>query len=292
MTDQSEYSEQELEDLVIHHKKKYYDGEPEIPDEEYDRLEDLLRGMNANNAALFIVGTPVGGKVEHDPPMLSSAKASSLDEVVKWAAKIDSRSLYAGYKVDGFSLSIVYNNGVMIQASTRGNGQFGDDVSHAVLKVKDIPKTIPDQSKIDIRGELYMAISEFNRINDELLLEDQFSSPRNLAVGTMKQKDLASIANRKLHFKAFDMIGFDHDKSIHEISTTLHLWGFDPADVIHIEENSPDNIDEVFREIEQKRSELDFEIDGVIFKYNEFKDRQNAGSTEHHPKWQIAWKFA
>lgn len=223
--------------------------------------------------------------------MLSSDKATSLGEVVKWANKIDNRSLYAGYKVDGLSLSLVYDGGRFVQAATRGNGVTGEDVTAAVMLIKDIPKTIPISTRINIRGEIYMTISQFQKVNSTLNSDMQFSSPRNLAAGTIKQKDVTQIGDRSLSFQAFDLIGMGEDKEIRELVDILQSWRFDTADIRFIEFNKPEEIQKVFSEIENERESLDFEIDGVIFKYNEADDRISAGSTEHHPKWQIAWKF-
>ncbi|MHA2028131.1 MAG: NAD-dependent DNA ligase LigA [Candidatus Kariarchaeaceae archaeon] len=283
--------EERLSKQILYHKKRYYDGEPEISDAEYDLLEEKLRSLNPDHPVLYIVGTPEGGKIIHDPPMLSSDKATSLDEVVKWANKIGDNTLFAGFKVDGLSLSIVYENGKLIQAATRGNGISGDDVTYAVMSVKEIPKSIPFKGRINIRGELYMTISEFEKVNSSLDKDQKFSSPRNLAAGTIKQKDVTQIHNRSLSFKAFDLIGLEDTKSIKELVEILTFWGFDTADNVFIEQNNSNELESVFLQVEENRSKLDFEIDGVIFKYNEAADRKLAGSTEHHPKWQIAWKF-
>lgn len=284
-------NEQELATKILYHKKRYYDGEPVISDADYDLLEDKLRRINPHHPVLFIVGTLKGGKIRHTPPMLSSAKATSLEEVVKWSTKIENRSLFAGYKVDGLSLSLLYQDGRLVQAATRGNGISGDDVSPAVMLINEIPKSIPVKERINIRGEVYMTISQFQKINSQLNSDMQFSSPRNLAAGTIKQKDITQIGDRGLSFKAFDLIGLGEDKEIRELVEILEAWGFDTADNYFIEINQPEEIQKIFSLIENERDTLDFEIDGVIFKYNEAEDRINAGSTEHHPKWQIAWKF-
>ena len=132
--------EKELEELILYHKKLYYAGEPEISDPKYDALEDELRSINSNNAALFVVGSPDGGKVLHEPLMLSCKKATSLTDVMKWVSDIQNRGIFVGYKVDGLSLSLIYENGNLIQAATRGNGQYGDDTTVNIMFVDNIPK--------------------------------------------------------------------------------------------------------------------------------------------------------
>ena len=130
----------ELERKILYHKKRYYDGEPEISDIQYDNLEKTLKKLDPENPVLYLVGSPEGGKIEHIPRMLSSQKANSLEEIIKWKKEISSIS--AGYKVDGLSLSLIYENGKLIQAATRGNGQTGDDVTLQAMKIKNITKNI------------------------------------------------------------------------------------------------------------------------------------------------------
>ncbi|TET75127.1 MAG: hypothetical protein E3J43_08800, partial [Candidatus Heimdallarchaeota archaeon] len=151
-----------LENLILYHKRKYYDDDPEISDAEYDSLEDRLKDIDPDNPVLFIVGTPSGGNVIHDPPMLSCQKAKTVDKIISWS---ENRPLMMGYKIDGLSLKIIYQDSKLIQAATRGSGTLGDDVTLNVLKIQTIPKTIPFEERVEIRGELYMRISEFNRIN-------------------------------------------------------------------------------------------------------------------------------
>ncbi|MCK5342746.1 MAG: NAD-dependent DNA ligase LigA, partial [Candidatus Heimdallarchaeota archaeon] len=184
-----------LANKILYHKRKYYDGEPEISDEAYDSLEEKLRKLDPVNPVLFIVGTPEGGKITHDVPMLSCQKALDVEEVLKWSQGYD---LFIEYKIDGLSLSLTYNEGRLVQAATRGNGVTGDDTTIVAMKLKSIPKTIPVRERIFIRGEIFMSLSEFHRIN--ALGTESYSSPRNLAVGTIKQKDLSLLDKRKLEF--------------------------------------------------------------------------------------------
>jgi DNA ligase (NAD+) len=263
--------------------------QPLISDAEYDALEDELRALDPENPVLFMVGTPEGGKVQHNPPMLSCQKASDVAEVVKWA---ENKSLYAGYKIDGLSLSLIYENGKLIQAATRGNGQSGDDVTISVMKIDNIPKTIPEKNRVNVRGELFMHLSEFDRINSQLPDDEKFSSPRNLAVGTLKQKDPTFLDQRELDFRPFDILGLNESLTTEESCDILKKWDFKPTDFKLIKKPNSETIRKLFEEVKAKRdSELDFEIDGIVFKYNDPVDRANAGQTEHHPKWQIALKF-
>ena len=122
-----------------------------------------MRKLDPENPVLYLVGSPEGGKIEHIPRMLSSQKANSLEEIIKWKKEISSIS--AGYKVDGLSLSLIYENGKLIQAATRGNGQTGDDVTLQAMKNKIFQKNIDIFERVNVRGEVYMKISEFKRVN-------------------------------------------------------------------------------------------------------------------------------
>ncbi|MFX1282646.1 MAG: NAD-dependent DNA ligase LigA [Promethearchaeota archaeon] len=276
-----------LVDQILYHKKKYYDGEPEISDEAYDALEEKLQRIDPQNPVLYIVGTPEGGKITHETPMLSCQKAIDIDEVVKWSQGAD---LYAGYKIDGFSLSLIYKNGRLVQAATRGNGVMGDDVTLPVFKISSIPKIIPHPSTVNVRGELFMNISEFNRIKATEGID--YSSPRNLAVGTVKQKDLGLLDKRSLEFFAFELLGIEENASLKAHGEILRSWGFNTTEFELLLSPTRHEIEILFDRIEQERQRLDFEIDGLIFKLNDANQRVSAGRTEHHPKWMIALKFA
>ncbi len=280
--------EKELEDLIIKYKKAYYSGEPLISDEAYDSLEEELKGINPDNPVLHLVGTPVDGKIAHNPPMLSCKKATDIKEVVKWFNDSDGKDLYFGYKLDGLSLSIIYDDGKLVQAATRGNGQFGDDVTFSVYYIDDIPKIIPIKDRVNIRGEVFMEISEFNRLKKDNL---DYSSPRNLATGTLKKKDSSLLKERKLSFMAWWLDGVDDSLALDEMMELIREWGFKTADIKKLTNVDEQVIMNAFREVEEKRDTLDYELDGVMYKYNDAADRKKAGSTSHHPKWQIALKF-
>ncbi|MHA1945606.1 MAG: NAD-dependent DNA ligase LigA [Candidatus Hodarchaeales archaeon] len=275
-----------LANKILYHKRKYYDGEPEISDEAYDNLEEKLRKLDPKNPVLFIIGSPEGGKVTHDIPMLSCQKAVDIDDVLKWSKD---EELSVDYKIDGLSLSIEYSKGRLIQAATRGNGATGDDTTVVAMKIDSIPKTIPIQERVFVRGEIFILLSEFERINS--VEQEKYSSPRNLAVGTIKQKDLSLLDRRKIEFFAFELIGFGDDKEFKEKMQIMTSWGFQTTHVGFIEKPTIESISEVFERVQQERERLDFEIDGLVLKYDKAQARDSAGSTSHHPKWMIALKF-
>ena len=278
----------QLENLILYHKRKYYDDEPEISDDEYDSLEDRLRDIDPENPVLFIIGAPSGGNVTHDPSMLSCQKAKTVDKIISWS---ENRPVMMGYKIDGLSLKIIYQDSKLIQAATRGSGTLGDDVTLNVLKIEAIPKTIPFEERVEIRGELYMRISEFNRINDSLPEGEKYSNPRNLAAGTAKQKDARMMEGRTLNFMTFELLGWNDQATIEEKASTLKNWGFETSDYLTIDSPNYEEVSKHFKSVENERDSLDFEIDGVVFKYNLASDREEVGATDHHPRWQIALKF-
>ena len=215
-----------LANKILYHKRKYYDGEPEISDEAYDNLEEKLRKLDPKNPVLFIIGSPEGGKVTHAIPMLSCQKAVDIDDVLRWSKD---EELSVDYKIDGLSLSIEYLEGRLIQAATRGNGVTGDDTTVVAMKIDSIPKTIPVQERVFVRGEIFILLSEFERINS--VEQEKYSSPRNLAVGTIKQKDLSLLDRRKIEFFAFELIGFGDDKEFKEKMQITASWGFQTTSV-------------------------------------------------------------
>ena len=156
----------QLADQILYHKAKYYDGKPEISDSTYDKLEDQLRKLDPENPVLQIVGTNIFGTIKHYHPMLSCQKAKDLDEVKKWIVNNNIRRINIGYKVDGLSLSLSYSKGKLIQGLTRGDGQKGEDVTLNVMKV-DVPKTIPVVNNVVIHGELYMKLSDFEKVEGD-----------------------------------------------------------------------------------------------------------------------------
>ena len=196
--------EKELEELILKNKKAYYEGEPIISDQLYDAHEDELREINSDNPVLHLVGSPDGGKINHDPPMLSCKKATDIQDVLKWFNDSEGADLYFGYKIDGLSLSITYIDGKFVQSATRGNGQSGDDVTYAIYFINDVPKTIPIMGRINVRGEVFMRLEEFKRLKE---LNPDYSSPRNLATGTLKQKDPTILKERILSFMVWGLEG-------------------------------------------------------------------------------------
>lgn len=281
----------ELADKILYHKALYYRGEPEIDDQSFDNLENKLRMLDPENPVLFLVGSDeIKGTVEHNPPMLSCRKAiEGIKEVYSWYEKVHDKRIIASYKVDGLSLSIIYENGFLKLASTRGNGQLGENVTANIMKVDSIPKIIPMKEFINIRGELYMRKSEFNRLKSSM--PEGFSSPRNLATGTIKQKNPIESANRELHLRVFDVIGLENYTYTSEQLDIVSSWGFETVILEILKNPTFPDLERVYNELKNERDKLDFEIDGIVYRWDNRKEFEEAGTTAHSPRGQIALKF-
>jgi DNA ligase (NAD+) len=264
---------------ILRHKQLYYQGKPEISDEEYDKLEEELRGFDPNSPILKLVGSITKGKIIHDPPMLSCEKLKTIQKANRWAGK---NILIWGHKIDGISIKLVYINGILVQGSTRGDGIHGEDITEHCKNIENIPKKIKYKGYLEVRGEGYIPLSIFIEIKGE------YKSARNLASGTMMSKDPELVKERHVHFMAWNLINpqknYDVDKKI----SFLVRLGFQTADHGKI---FPRGLENVYNYVSKSREELDFELDGVVFKVNSHDVQEEMGSTDHHPRWMIALKF-
>lgn len=273
-----------LADRILYYKAKYYDGKSEITDSEYDKLENQLRDLDPKNPVLMIVGNGKYGTVKHEKPMLSCRKAKNISEVEKWLANYNYPVVSVSFKVDGMSLSLTYENGHLVQALTRGNGELGEDVTLNALKI-DVPKLIPSNLKHTIRGELYMKLSDFAKIKGD------HTSARNYAVGSLKQHNPLELDTRKLSFMAFEVLGLDFVSRNSEQMKILQDWGFKTAIHKVLRNEIIGDIGYIHDFMAETRDEMDFEIDGMVIRINERNLYNDAGFTSHHPKGMIALKF-
>jgi len=271
-------------------KDAYYKtGTSPLTDAEYDALEAELKQLDPRNPVLKKVGTTSGGTVVHDPPMLSAEKAHDVDAVVKWAANQGQKILVWGFKIDGVSLELEYKNGKLLRASTRGDGHEGEDVTMQAGHVIGVKKSIRLKD-VKIRGEVYITKDDFEVINSTLDEKDAYTSPRNLAAGTLKLSDPGAIASRRLRFIAWDLIPatpVTRGEFIDKV-TLLRETGFQTADQSLVKANK---IREIFAKYTRERNDFPFEMDGLVFKINDIPTQNRVGSTEHHPRWIMALKF-
>ena len=281
----------ELEGLIIKHKALYYQGRPEISDHEFDKLEDELKKLDPNNPALKIVGTTssTSDKVKHDKKMLSLDKTYVVDDLVSF---MGDEEILSTYKLDGISCSLIYENGELSLAKTRGDGTFGENITPKVLWINSVPKKISLKEKVEIRGELYCIEEDFFHLSAEMESRgfEKPSSQRNIVAGLMGRKENLEFC-RYISFMAFDLILEDHKliKKEEEKFYKLAKESFvTPEFKIH---KSRKSIDETIEDAKKFMSEGNFQIDGLVFTLNKIALHEELGETSHHPRYKMAFKF-
>lgn len=286
----------------------YTNDNPTITDQEYDDYYHELEKLEKEYPDLVREDSPtkrVGGKVidefkkvTHDVPMMSLSDIFSEDEVIEFDKKIKKTISNPTYicelKIDGLSVSLLYENGKLVRAATRGNGVIGEDITHNVETIKSVPLTINEKRKIEVRGEIYMPKKSFNLLNEERKKNNEplFANPRNAAAGSVRQLDSKVAAKRNLstyiyHLPQPEEFNIDTHYETLEYMKTL---GFAVNPNIKVAKNINEVVDYI-NEWSLKREDLPYEIDGIVIKVNNFADQQKLGFTSRTPKWAIAYKF-
>jgi DNA ligase (NAD+) len=288
---------QELAARIVALRQTYYQGEPLVADADYDALEDELRGLVDANPELAPdpnpleqVGAPavLHAPVRHSRPMLSLEKASTPEQVAAFFGRFPGQPVVVMPKLDGLSLALVYEGGRLARAVTRGDGTTGDDVTVLVRALADgVPDRIDAGGRVEVRGEAVMLRSTFAAYNaahpDKPLI-----NPRNAAAGTVRAKDPAVVAERRLRFFAFDLDtsgGADAD-----LEQALRVLGFDAADMRHVD--TAGEAQEVIAAIEAERNELDYDLDGAVLRLADRNAYAAAGTRSSSPRGALAFKFA
>ncbi|NLH38925.1 MAG: NAD-dependent DNA ligase LigA [Elusimicrobia bacterium] len=302
-----------LRDEIRRHEYLYYvKNQPEISDFEFDALMKELKDLESSHPHLITPDSPtqrVGGNiasdftpVKHNPPMLSLDNCYSEEEFIEWYNRTKrlcgaNFEMIGEAKIDGLSCAIEYEDGIFKRASTRGDGEVGEDVTYNVKTIKSLPLKInlPKNSFIEVRGEVYLTKKDFEQINHNQIKnnEELFSNPRNAASGSLRQKNPEITASRNLRFMTHS---YGRISGIPEPAT--HMEYLKLCEDLKIPTNSVKRIcrnenDAInfYREMAQKRDELDFEIDGIVLKINSFELQKKLGSTSKSPRWAIAFKF-
>ena len=300
----------ELIDLINYHNEKYYNqDEPEITDFEYDNLMKELIRLEEENPELKRVDSPssrVGGKaldkftqITHKIPMLSLSNAYSAQDLRDFDKRVrdinnNGVEYVVEFKIDGLSVGLTYNDGLFDKGATRGNGVVGEDITENLKTVKSIPLNINQDNEVVVRGEVYISKENFENINKSQ--EEQglqlFANPRNLAAGTLRQLDSKLTAKRPLDIFVFNLEyieGMEFESHSQSLEY-LHKLGFKVSPNYKV----CNSIDEVIEHIEywtKNRDSLEFDIDGMVIKVNNLKQRENMGYTAKSPRWAIAYKF-
>ena len=303
----------DLRESLQYHSERYYAGEPEIPDADYDKILRELSDIEAQHPYLRIatsptvtVGTPADiafSPVEHNPRMFSLHNAFDLFELEAWY----NRSVKNGAapdvfavepKFDGLAVSIRYEDGKMVRAATRGDGRVGEDVTHTVKGIKDVPHQLnaaaPDV--LEVRGEVYMKHSVFDSLNQQQLAVGgkAYVNPRNAAAGALRLKDGAESAKRGLSFWCYqlaDVDGHDHDFTSHnETLQWLASLG------LPVNEHSQtvvglEGVNGCIEAFDNIRHELDYDCDGMVVKVDDLSKQEKLGEDSKAPRWAVAFKF-
>ena len=299
----------ELRKLINYHSELYYThDEPEIDDFEYDKLMSMLKKMEAENPELITPDSPtqrVGGKIlDGFEEVTHTVKMQSLNDVFDKQGVIDfgrkteetlkeKVEYVTELKIDGLSVSLEYRDGYFFRGSTRGDGEVGEDVTENLKTIRSIPLKLNESVNIEVRGEVFMPHASFIKLNEQQQERElkPFKNPRNAAAGSLRQLDSKIAAERKLDIFVFNIQQLENKEiSTHKegIEYLKHL-GFKTIPIKEVYTS----IEDAFLEIErigERRSELDFDIDGAVVKVNSIRQREALGSTEKCPKWAIAYK--
>lgn len=307
----NENIKEELEKLrkeIEYHNKLYYEkDEPEISDYEYDKLTQRLREIEREHPELITKNSPtqkVGGKtkniftqVVHDVQMQSLQDVFSLQDVEEFVDKVkdefqDKTQFCVETKIDGLSISLEYENGILARGSTRGDGFVGEDVTENIKMIKDIPTKLTTNDTIEVRGEVYLPRKEFEKINEDLLAQNkqQLSNPRNAAAGTLRQLDSELVKSRNLSVFIFNVQKGGKFSKHSESLDYLDKAGLKTIALRFICSNKEEVIDAI-NKIGKMRDELEYDIDGAVVKVDNLLIRQEMGKTVKVPKWAVAYKY-
>ena len=304
----------ELIKIIDYHDAKYYvEDDPEISDFEYDQLVSELKSLEAEHPDLILTDSPtqrVSGRpvkefplVEHKVQMLSLDNSYSPDDLIEFDKRVrkwlgDEPVVYViEPKIDGLGIALLFEKGVLVRGGTRGDGITGEDVTSNLRTIRSLPLRLREHSLLansEIRGEIYMPMASFKRLNEERSKagEPPFANPRNAAAGSIRQLDPSIVASRKLDAFFYTLSYTDHDFKTH--------WGCleeMKRSGLRVNQNI-DRFDSIGKVIERcldmegKRDQLDYEIDGMVIKVDSIEQQKRLGQTAKNPRWAIAYKFA
>ena len=297
----------ELVALLNRYATEYYTSDnPSVSDSEYDRLYRELVELEAAYPDQVLADSPthrVGGKVldgfekySHQYPLYSLQDAFSREELEAFDARVRKEVAHPTYicelKIDGLSISLTYEKGILVAGATRGDGSIGENITENLKRVKDIPLTLPEELDITVRGECYMPRASFDQVNQARQEngEPEFANPRNAAAGTLRQLDTAVVAKRNLATFLYQEASPSTRDSQEKVLKHLEQLGF----VVNPKRILAENIDEIWdfiQEVGQERENLPYDIDGVVIKVNDLAGQEELGFTVKAPKWAVAYKF-
>lgn len=297
----------ELVALLNRYATEYYTSDnPSVSDSEYDRLYRELVELEAAYPDQVLADSPthrVGGKVldgfekySHQYPLYSLQDAFSREELEAFDARVRKEVPHPTYicelKIDGLSISLTYEKGILVAGATRGDGSVGENITENLKRVKDIPLTLPEELDITVRGECYMPRASFDQVNQARQEngEPEFANPRNAAAGTLRQLDTAVVAKRNLATFLYQEASPSTRDSQEKVLKHLEQLGF----VVNPKRILAESMDEIWnfiQEVGQERDNLPYDIDGVVIKVNDLAGQEELGFTVKAPKWAVAYKF-
>ena len=297
----------ELVALLNRYATEYYTSDnPSVSDSEYDRLYRELVELEAAYPDQVLADSPthrVGGKVldgfekySHQYPLYSLQDAFSREELEAFDARVRKEVAHPTYicelKIDGLSISLTYEKGILVAGATRGDGSVGENITENLKRVKDIPLTLPEELDITVRGECYMPRASFDQVNQARQEngEPEFANPRNAAAGTLRQLDTAVVAKRNLATFLYQEASPSTRDSQEKVLKHLEQLGF----VVNPKRILAESMDEIWnfiQEVGQERDNLSYDIDGVVIKVNDLAGQEELGFTVKAPKWAVAYKF-
>ena len=297
----------ELVELLNRYAYEYYTKDaPSVSDSEYDQLYRELVELEASHPEEVLPESPthrVGGvvlkgftKYQHQYPLYSLQDAFSREELEAFDQRVrkefPSISYVCELKIDGLSISLTYENGVLVTGATRGDGSVGEDITENLKRVKDIPLVLPEPINITVRGECYMPRASFDRVNQirQENGEPEFANPRNAAAGTLRQLDTKIVAKRNLATFLYQEVSPTDQSSQEGVLEKLDRLGF----VVNQERVLAEDMNQVWnfiQKVAQLREDLPYDIDGIVIKVNDLAVQEELGFTVKAPKWAVAYKF-
>ena len=297
----------ELVELLNRYAYEYYTKDaPSVSDSEYDQLYRELVELETAHPDEILPESPthrVGGvvlkgftKYQHQYPLYSLQDAFSREELEAFDQRVRKEFPFISYvcelKIDGLSISLTYENGVLVTGATRGDGSVGEDITENLKRVKDIPLVLPEQVNITVRGECYMPRASFDRVNQirQENGEPEFANPRNAAAGTLRQLDTKIVAKRNLATFLYQEVSPTDQSSQEGVLEKLARLGF----VVNQERVLAEDMEQIWdfiQKVAQLREDLPYDIDGIVIKVNDLAVQEELGFTVKAPKWAVAYKF-
>lgn len=285
-----------VEQLNICRDEYYNKNNPSVSDEDYDKLFDELSklekqsGIVLSNSPTQSVGYEVKSKllkVTHDIPLLSLDKTKNLDDIKKF---MGNQECLVMLKYDGLTVKLIYEDGILIQASTRGNGTVGENITHNARTFKNIPLTISCKNRLVITGEAIIHKDDFEKINATLDDKDKYKTPRNLSAGSVRQLDSSICANRFVYFMAFDVLEGLNSNSKTKNLDTLISYGFQTERYFKLP-NKEYSLEKCIEILQETATEHAIAIDGIVIRYDDIEFSKKQGKTSHHYNDGLAFKF-